>query len=508
MSRLDQILAQMPSMSDQQLQNMSVVQGPVGAAAQGMLKQRQTGVNAMMTPMAKEYKTDIPNTQLQAVQGAVPTATTPPTLMDLLQQQQASRPNMLGGEVQPRSMPGQTDPASFAAQDYAEPPAQPAIPSAPEPTPQGLPSNSLMMGGGPSFQAMPWAAEKPERRRVSGAAPSPDKKRGLAGLPQTYMQNTPYGDEYSHSMFPMEKRSLSEGMAPTAELPKNSLMLSPPMSGEKMPGDMVEPASKAGDFGQHQNAPDPTQPGHKVDPNDDPLRKERGMALMATGLGMLASNSRNGALGALGEGGLAGLRYYQQAKAQHQQGERYKQQDARDDRRLETDMAWRNQQSQLAREKMEMEREMFAAKAPLTQLEMDVKRSQIEENLAQAQRARRGPAGSSKDPEKGELEKEYLRARIEKTRRAEEGGSGATENQKFTQLRSILTDADRAVQAKLEGMRPTERAKADPDKMKADAIRDMGYDYNDIQAQLRSITGVKGASKPAAANSDPMGLFN
>lgn len=536
MARLDQILAQMPSMSDAQLQNMSVIEnGPVGVKAKELLASRQTGLGPMMTDAGKTAKTDIPNTQLQKIQGVVP-ETAQPSLLDMVQMQAASRPHIGSGDIggnaflgdrargpvaPPAERPSPGDIAAFANQGGGEPqypmPGQEAPPAAGGLS--GLAPPVAAPGTDPSaYAAMDFAAPPPsaapKRRGVAGAAPAPDRS-GIAALRnQSVLQSTPYAEERPGAGMGLAEmgpgRSLSEAMAPDpGPLPSNSLMLA---------GQPEGPAP--GEIAQNPNAPDPSQPGHKTDPTADPLRQERGMALMAAGLGTLASNSRNGALGALGEGGLAGLRYYQNAKRDHTQTERYAKQDMRDDRRFDMDIAWREQQAAIAREKMALDREELAAKRPLLEADLELKRSGAVENYAQADRARRGPVSNGRPVDgemrdlklrKAEADLEYKKTQIEKARSG--GGSGRREdmndNQEYSKLRDVMKDADKAVDAHIESLPPSKQreAQAQRDALVAAKIRDMGYDKGKLEGRMRQLVGSDVAATAApAANNDPLGL--
>lgn len=103
---------------------------------------------------------------------------------------------------------------------------------------------------------------------------------------------------------------------------------------------------------------------------EDPERKDKGMALMQAGLAILASNSRSG-LGAIGEGGLVGLQALQRSRSDRKR-------EARDEKLMSRQEARDAQQTDMQIQKMELEKQLAEQRMQLAREEMDITRSRYD----------------------------------------------------------------------------------------------------------------------------------
>lgn len=502
-----------------QLGSLISMGGPTGAAAQTLLQERTGGLSPLVSPGVKNFRPNLPpNVTLQKVQGASSEGTIP----DLTGTPLAAVP---GGEsdrpapnVNPPPIQGYTvGGAGEGVPRWDEPPANPYSVGlsgsfgAPEAPPPAAPAQA----GAPIPGRKPQIAgpsAPPDRRPAAQAAPPPLYSGGNDG-PSGYSMSLSDAARLAQTgqkvqMWPPVPGGVPGSPATAAPMAASPVANGPPVSlqPEGRPSPEVPSAVIA---------PDPHQPGHKTAadsaPSKDPMRETRGMAMIAAGLGMMASRNPT-ALGGIGEGGLQGLQYYQRERDSMRQDERYKRQEARYDQQADALAEYRSLQMEIARRKAEQDAAMKdPANNPKLALELRKLESEISENEAQAKKALRAPAGGGeKDPQKRALELEYLQARIDRTRRPE-GGGGSTDRGEFNRLKDVLRSAEGAADAKIEAMRPTERRKVNRSDIVSQELTAMGYDPQDFYGKMRGLTGVKGA-QPAAPSgagpldNDPLGL--
>lgn len=103
---------------------------------------------------------------------------------------------------------------------------------------------------------------------------------------------------------------------------------------------------------------------------EDPERRDKGMALMQAGLAILASNNRSG-LGAIGEGGLVGLQALQRSRSDRKR-------DTRDEKLFARQEARDAQQTDMQIQKMELEKQLAEQRMALAREEMDITRSRYD----------------------------------------------------------------------------------------------------------------------------------
>lgn len=206
-------------------------------------------------------------------------------------------------------------------------------------------------------------------------------------------------------------------MQPSAEgLPKNSLMMAPDRptiaGAAPPPSRPSEPPPAPAPVTPQPISPETAPPmglaaaaPAVVAEQEDPERKDKGMALMQAGLAILASNNRSG-LGAIGEGGLVGLQALQRSR-----GDRKR--DTRDEKLLARQEQRDAAQTDMALQKMELEKQLAEQRMSLAREEMDITRSRyspdnpavaasIERDRAAAEASRRssrtvgsgGPGGA------------------------------------------------------------------------------------------------------------------
>lgn len=133
---------------------------------------------------------------------------------------------------------------------------------------------------------------------------------------------------------------------------------------------------------------------------EDPERKDKGMALMQAGLAILASNSRSG-LGAIGEGGLVGLQALQRSR-----GERKR--EARDEKLMSRQEQRETQQMDMQIQKMELEKQLAEQRSALAREEMDITRARYDPanpmNAANIEQSRAAAAASYASAAKAKAE--------------------------------------------------------------------------------------------------------
>lgn len=218
------------------------------------------------------------------------------------------------------------------------------LPALSEPAPDPrVPTNSLEMG--------------PDRPTVAGAMPPPSRQEDAPPPPPQ----------------PITPQPISPDVGLAAAAPQTAPVAPPAPT--------APPAAAP---------PTAANAAPAEDPEADERAKDRYMAMMQAGLGILASKNRSG-LGAIGEGGLIGLQGYRESQQARKK-------DSRDEKLLARQEARDQQTMDMAIQKMALEKQLAGDRMALSREEMDITRSRYDPsnplNAAQIERDKAAAAAS------------------------------------------------------------------------------------------------------------------
>lgn len=493
-----EMLRQLDGMPNDQLMVAAKQGGPAGVAAQDVLRKRSGGIGALLPADAKSFKPEslppagplaraqgVPTMPLEAAAdmppalGQAPLAAIPGGNTDTAgRAAAANQERYITGDAGERAMPGVFDMPSATA--LPPPPANDLAFKAP---------------GALTALAATDTAANPVAPSAEGGTPLPRRKptapdRGTGGTPtvasrrepaqQPGLQRAPYESEYS--------RAAGVGLIPDAEeggIPKNTL-------------ELAGLAPKGS----------PEQPGQKsttaADVMASPAVAEKkssgmGMALMQAGLAILASRNPSG-IGAIGEGGLAGLQGYQQSQYRAEQNRRADKQDARLERNDARQDSRSELEAQLARERMDLQREELGIQRERYSPDNPMNRAEIERDAAAAA-ASRAAAGKADRWTPG-------------TGRSGSGKAkdkSMTDAQEVQRVQQLMSAATRSADERIKSMGLLERKKVDRKALIEEELMSQGgMTLGEATGIIRSNLGMSAplATTPAARPADNGDILN